>query len=115
YAVTGWVRGWQRRGWNIAVDCAASTLFETHPQVLVERLWGPLCLAALNVRLHEASARVFLRVLGDTLGAAASASDLLHPGTTSTQLPAEAAERAIAQAGGDIVLRDAALGRDTPP
>ncbi|HUL63952.1 MAG TPA: hydroxysqualene dehydroxylase HpnE [Burkholderiaceae bacterium] len=105
-----WVQRWQRCRWQIADDCAAGTLFDAHPPTLVERLWGPLCLAALNVRLEAASARVFLQVLGDTLGAEASASHLLLArGDASTLFP-DAAERAVSAAGGRILLRETALG-----
>jgi squalene-associated FAD-dependent desaturase len=118
YQAALWVRRWQRRHWQIAKDCAASALFDAHPPTLVERLWAPLCLAALNVRLEAASARVLLQVLGDTLGADASASDLLLPrGDASTLFP-DAAERAITLAGGRIVMRETALGiesRSMPP
>jgi len=79
YQAALWVQRWQRARWQIAKDRAALTLFDAHPPKLVERLWSPLCLAALNVRLEAASARVFLQVLGDTLGAEAGASHLLLP------------------------------------
>lgn len=35
------------------------------PPQLVQRLWAPLCVAALNTPAHRASARVFARVLRD--------------------------------------------------
>jgi squalene-associated FAD-dependent desaturase len=104
-----WVRGWQRRGWSIEPDRAAITLFDRHPARLVERLWGPLCLAALNVRLEQASGRILLRVLGDTIGAAAAASDLLLARADASALLPDAAEQFIATAGGAIRLRETAL------
>jgi hypothetical protein len=64
----------------------------------------------LNVRLGEASARVYLRVLGDTLGAAAAASQLLLARGDLSRLFPDAAERTIAAAGGRILLREAVLG-----
>jgi hydroxysqualene dehydroxylase len=113
YEAARWVQHWQRRRWTIAEDREAASLFSGHPAVLVERLWGPLCLAALNVRLGEASGRVYLRVLGDTLGAASAASHLLLPrGDASTLFP-DAAERAIAAKGGRVLLREAALGLES--
>lgn len=104
-----WVRGWQRRRWAIEHDRAAISLFDQHPARLIERLWGPLCLAALNVRLEEASARILLRVLGDTIGAAAAASHFLLPRADASALLPDAAERFIAAAGGAIRLRETAL------
>lgn len=108
-AAVWWVRGWQRRRWTIENDCAAIALFDRHPARLVERLWGPLCLAALNVRLQEASARILLRVLGDTLGTSAAASHFLLPRADASALLPDAAERFIAAAGGAIRLRETAL------
>jgi squalene-associated FAD-dependent desaturase len=110
-----WVRRWQRRRWAIAQDCAAAALFDTHPPRLVERLWEPLCLAALNVRLESASARVFLQVLGDTLGADAPASHLLLARCDASGLFPDAAEAAIKASGGTILLRETALGLASAP
>lgn len=70
---------WRRAGWQVTPDRPAAALFDDAPARLVQRLWEPLCLAALNVRLAAASAQVLLNVLRDTLGAAAEAADLLVP------------------------------------
>lgn len=50
------------------------------PPVLIERLWGPLCLAALNASPGDASARLFARVLQEAF-ANPRCSDLLLPRT----------------------------------
>jgi hydroxysqualene dehydroxylase len=107
FAAAHWVRHWQRRNWTLEeADRAAATLFEAHPARMTQRLWAPLCLAALNVRLADASARMLLRVLGDSLGAMVGASHLyLARGDLSTLLP-DAAERHIVSAGGAILLRE---------
>jgi squalene-associated FAD-dependent desaturase len=42
-------------------------------------LWAPLCVAALNTSIEQASARVFARVLTDSLMGPPGASDLLLP------------------------------------
>jgi squalene-associated FAD-dependent desaturase len=115
YAAAVWVQAWKKRGWSIDEDRAAVTLFAGHPASLVERLWGPLCLAALNVRLEEASARMFLRVLGDTLGAPSDASDLLLARADLSALFPNAAERAFLTAGGQLRLRDTALALECIP
>lgn len=49
------------------------------PQVVIERLWGPLCLAALNAAPEHASARLLARVLQEAFRTP-HASDLLLPG-----------------------------------
>lgn len=104
-----WVQRWKGSHWSIDQDVPAASLFVDHPPRLVHRLWAPLCLAALNVRLDVASARVFLRVLGDSLGAAASASHLyLARGDLSALLP-DAAARAIEARGSTLRLREPVL------
>ena len=67
--------------WQLHVDCSVSELLERFGQTdrLIQLMWRPLCIAALNTPPDRASARVFLRVLGDSLGAARSASDMLLP------------------------------------
>jgi len=65
----------------------------------VARLWEPLCLAALNVRLNEASACVFLTVLRDSLGARSADSHLLVARGDMSALFPDAACRALVHAG----------------
>ncbi len=49
------------------------------PAAVIEALWAPLCLAALNTPPSQASTRVFLRVLQDTFARRRSDSDMLLP------------------------------------
>lgn len=68
-------------GWRLDTDISVAALltrFEQTPR-LVRLMWRPLCLAALNTPLEEASANVFLAVLRDSLGAKRAASDMLLP------------------------------------
>jgi squalene-associated FAD-dependent desaturase len=71
---------------------------------LIDRLWQPLCLAALNTPLHEASAAIFLRVLRAAFAHDRRDSDLLLPrhGLDSV-LPAPA-RHFIENHGGRILL-----------
>lgn len=48
------------------------------PRAVIERLWGPLCLAALNAAPEHASARLLARVLQEAFRSL-PASDLLFP------------------------------------
>lgn len=58
---------------------------------LCHQLWNPLCLAALNTPADLADARLFLRVLRESLGVSARASRLLIPRQTLNDLwPARA-------------------------
>ena len=71
-------------GWKLAsFECAdtlsvAALCAGLGPHVLAE-LIEPLCVSALNTPAHQASARVFLRVLHDALFAVCGGSQLLLP------------------------------------
>jgi len=103
--LAGFVLHWRRRGWKIADDAAASTLFAQAPEEIVRRLWRPLCLAALNVELDEASAQVLLNVLRDSLAGASTAADLLIPRRDLTQAFAGPALDMLRRRGADVRLR----------
>ncbi len=69
-------------------------------------LWRPLCVSALNTPPEVASARAFLAVLRDTLGADAEASDLLLPRVDLSQLFPERAAEFVRRHGGDVRLKE---------
>lgn len=96
---------WRRSGWAPAHDHAAIELMDGVPAVVIARIWQPLCVAALNVRLEQASAAVFLTVLRDSLGADRAASDLLLPCADLSALLPDAAERALAAGAVELRLR----------
>ncbi len=92
-------------GWQLYHDCTVSELLLRFDQTeqLNRLMWHPLCLAALNTPPERASARVFLNVLRDSLGASRRrASDMLIPKTNLSALFPEAAARYLAQHGGDV-------------
>lgn len=99
----------RRQRWRApAEDSSAASLLTDQPPLLLERLWEPLCVAALNARLAQSSAQVFLAVLRDSLGAQREASDLLLPrGDLSALLP-DAAVAVLERTGVRIELRCAA-------
>ncbi|MFL6673605.1 MAG: hydroxysqualene dehydroxylase HpnE [Massilia sp.] len=68
-------------GWQLDADCSVAELLERFDQTerLVRMMWRPLCLAALNTPPERGSAKVFLAVLRDSLGARRAASDMLLP------------------------------------
>lgn len=92
-------------GWTLDQDCTVSALLDRFEQTgrLVQLLWRPLCLAALNTPPDQASARVFLQVLGDSLGARRAASDMLLPRTDLSEAFPAAAARYIGRRGGTVV------------
>ena len=94
-------------GWQLYNDCTVGELLERFDQTerLIKLMWRPLCLAALNTPPERASARVFINVLRDSLGASKrSASDMLLPKTDLSSLFPDAAARYVAQHGGAVQM-----------
>lgn len=94
-------------GWQLYHDCTVSELLERFDQTerLTRLMWRPLCLAALNTPPERASARVFVNVLRDSLGARRrKASDMLIPKTDLSTLFPDAAARYVARHGGQVML-----------
>ncbi len=80
---------------------------QRQPRPLVERLWGPLCVGALNTPPERACARAFARVLCDALLAHASDADFLLPRTTLGDVLPEPALAWLRARGADVLLRTA--------
>lgn len=107
--------------WQLFEDCPVSELLARHDQsaFLIEQLWQPLCVAALNTPPERASAKVFLAVLRDSLGARRNASDMLLPRVDLSALLPDAAAAYIKRAGGTVetgiaVQRLEAINSDGP-
>jgi len=83
------------------IDAAAWLRRCGQPEVLIERLWGPLCLAALNVPPGRASARVLARVLRETFSSR-GAADLLLPRSDLGALLPRPAGRWLADNGTEV-------------
>ncbi len=105
WAMVRAVEDWKRADWRAESTLSAGSLVAALPAVLIERVWEPLCVAALNVRLHEASAQVFLTVLRDSLGADRAASDLLLARADLSSLLPDAAHSALQARGAQVQLR----------
>lgn len=71
---------------------------------LVQALWLPLCLAALNTPIERASAQVFANVLRDALFHQRAHSDFLLPRVDLSALFPSPALAWVQQRGGDIRL-----------
>lgn len=99
-------------GWRLHRDCSVAQLLETHNQTarVIDLLWRPLCLAALNTPLEKASAQVFLTVLRDSLGARRAASDMLIPRVDLSALFPEPAAAFIQRQGGQVRLGNRVTG-----
>lgn len=91
-------------GWTLHVDCSVAELLNRFDQTeqLIRLMWRPLCLAALNTPLEQASAKVFLAVLRDSLGAKRAASDMLLPRLDMGSLFPVAAAKYVEQHGGTV-------------
>lgn len=74
------VRHLQGRAWQTDASTVAELMHRhAQPPAVINRLWRPLCLAALNTAPEAACAALFCTVLRDTLDAPRHASDLLLP------------------------------------
>ncbi|MRW91953.1 FAD-dependent oxidoreductase [Duganella sp. FT80W] len=91
-------------GWRLHTDCSVSELLERFDQTprLIQLMWRPLCLAALNTPPERASAQIFLNVLRDSLGANRRASDMLLPRADLSKLFPEAAAAYVVERGGSV-------------
>ena len=100
------------RSRNLDLDYSVQELLFRHRQSpeLIARLWEPVCLAALNTPLHEASAEIFLRVLRDAFAYDRHDSDLLLPRAGLADALPEPARRFIEAHGGRIMLGTRATG-----
>jgi squalene-associated FAD-dependent desaturase len=93
-------------GWQLHRDCTVSELLERFEQTdrLTRLMWRPLCIAALNTPPERASAKVFLAVLRDSLGAGRAASDMLLPRADLSALFPDAAIAWLQKQGGKVML-----------
>lgn len=71
---------------------------------LIELLWEPLCLAALNTPIDKASTRIFLNVLRDSFTGSKTNSDFLLPRLDLSQIISQPLARFIQKKGGVIKL-----------
>jgi hydroxysqualene dehydroxylase len=93
-------------GWQLYTDCSVSELLLRFEQTerIIQLMWRPLCIAALNTPPERASAQVFLRILKDSLGASRAASDMLIPRLDLSNLFPLPAARFIQRHGGNLHL-----------
>ncbi len=97
----------KRARFRVEPDISFLQLLKQHGQdgAIGRYLWAPLCVAALNTPIEQASANVFLAVLRDTLAGPPGSSDLLLPRVDLSRLFPEPAAEFVKSHGGDIRLR----------
>jgi len=93
--------------WRVPAGLTVAALLRRHrqPVRLVEALWEPLCVGALNTGLEHACAQAFCAVLRDSLGASARASDFLLPHRTLSDVLPRPAERWLRAHGVTVHLQ----------
>jgi hydroxysqualene dehydroxylase len=94
--------GWARSGFRCDEALSVAELARELPECVRADLIEPLCIAALNTPVAQASASVFLRVLKDALFAGQGSADLLLPRVDLSVLWPDAAVRWLAQRGASL-------------
>ena len=82
------------------------------PPSLIKALWEPLCLAALNTPLQQASAKVFVHVLHQVFAGGRSDSDMLFPRTDLGGIFPDPAVGFVEAQGGKALFGERVLGLD---
>lgn len=80
--------------------------YARQPPSLIKALWEPLCLAALNTPLQQASARIFIRVLQEAFTGKRDSADMLFPRKDLSSLFPDPAIRYIERQGGRVHLAE---------
>lgn len=106
WAATRFMRTLQASQFKLDNDHSAAELLHSQrqPAGLIGKLWEPLCVAALNTPLDQASAQIFCNVLRDSLAGPRDASDLLFNRADLGACFPDAAAAYIAERGGDLRL-----------
>ena len=107
---------WGARGFRCAEDATVETLCRRLPTAVLRDLIEPLCVAALNTPMAQASGRVFLRVLKDALFSGPGSADLLLPCRSLSELLPTPALAWLASRGAQVKTgrRVMSLARGTP-
>lgn len=97
WALAHCLNGLRRADWRVDPDRTVAAWLDEQQQnaELVARVWRPLCVAALNTPVEQASAQLYANVLRDSLGAGRAAATLWLPRTDLSALLPEAVERYV--------------------
>lgn len=86
-------------------DRTVAEALADQPESVRKYLWEPICVAALNTPVEQASFRVFARVLKDALTGRAANSDFLIPARDLSVLFPEPAAIWLRKNGGNVQIR----------
>lgn len=100
------MRHLQSSAYEIQQDLSLARFLKQHKQSkkLIQMLWEPLCLAALNTPIKKASSRIFLNVLRDTFNGNKKNSDFLIPKLDLSKIISQPLAHYIQTNGGTIKL-----------
>ena len=92
--------------YQLTSDTPLNQFLIDHQQTarLIELLWEPLCLAALNTPIVIASTRIFLNILKDSFSGSKKNSDFLLPKLDLSKIIAHPLSQYIQSKGGEIKL-----------
>lgn len=96
------------RAWRPPAGVTTVSQWYVHahqPAQLIERVWQPLVISALNTPADSACAASFLRVMRDSLGGAPTASDFILPRNNLSDLFVDPAIAWLQRHGARILLR----------
>lgn len=98
--------------YQITKDTPLEEFLVNHQQTvrLIEMLWEPLCLAALNTPIAIASTRIFLNILRDSFSGSKKNSDFLLPRLDLSKIIAQPLSHYIQSKGGEIRLNNPVSG-----
>jgi len=112
-ATVAFVRRLRRTRFHCPLQLTVAALLADQPESVVDWLWEPLCVAALNTPLEAASGQIFLNLLREAFTVHARDSDLLLPRVDLGALFPDAAARFIIDRGGEIRLAHSVSGVET--
>lgn len=109
------LRALKKSRFKVDARMSVAEFLRTHqqPTKLIQFLWQPLTISALNTPLATASAQVFANVLRDALAAGRAASDLIFPKVDLSQLFPDPAAHWLAGKGATVKsgVRVTAIGK----
>jgi hydroxysqualene dehydroxylase len=93
-------------GFVLSDDTNVHALLAAHAQsaTVIKNLWEPLCIAALNTPMEQASARIFLTILRDAFTRGRQDSDMLIPRVDLSALLPDAAALEVEARGGSVEI-----------